>query len=61
MLCSACTKAATQICLQCAEVGAGEFCDACAGQHDCGEEMLLPLVNSPRTGVCGYCGPSVEP
>ena len=23
--------------------------------------MLLPLLNSPRTGVCGYCGPSVEP
>jgi hypothetical protein len=61
ILCSACTKPATQICLQCAGEGAGEFCDACAGQHDCGEEMLVPLINSPRTGVCGYCGPSVEP
>ena len=59
--CSACTKPATQLCLQCVEEGAGEFCDACASRHDCGEEMLVPLINSPRTGVCGYCGPSVEP
>jgi hypothetical protein len=47
ILCSACTKPATQICLQRAEEGAGEICDACAGQHDCGEEMLVPLMNSP--------------
>ena len=59
--CSVCAKPATQLCLQCAEDGAGGFCDACASQHDCGEEMLVPLINSPRTGVCGYCGPSVEP
>ena len=61
ILCSVCTKPATQLCQQCAEEGAAEFCDACAGQHDCGEEMLVPLINSPRTGVYGYCGPSVEP
>jgi len=59
--CSDCAKPATQLCRQCAEGGAGELCDACAGQHDCGEEMLVPVINSPRTGVCGYCGPSVEP
>jgi hypothetical protein len=59
--CSVCTNPATQLCRQCLEEGAGEFCDACASQHDCGEEMLVPLINSPRTGVCGYCGPSVEP
>ena len=59
--CSVCAKPATQLCQECAEGGAGELCDACAGQHDCGEEMLMPLINSPRTGVCGYCGPSVEP
>lgn len=59
--CSVCTKPATQLCQQCVEEGAGELCNACAGQHDCGEEMLVPLINSPRTGVCGYCGPSVEP
>lgn len=33
------------------------LCDECACDDD-GEpdEMCLPLVNSPRTGVCGYCG-----
>ena len=59
--CSVCAKPATQLCRQCIEEAAGELCDACAGRHDCGEEMLVPLINSPRTGVCGYCGPSVEP
>jgi hypothetical protein len=59
--CSACAKPATQLCQQCTEGGGGEFCDTCASQHDCGEEMLVPLINSPRAGVCGYCGPSVEP
>lgn len=59
--CSVCANPATQLCLQCSEDGAGGFCDTCASQHDCGEEMLVPLINSPRTGVCGYCGPSVEP
>jgi len=59
--CSVCAKPATQLCGQCVEEGTGEFCDACAGQHECGEEMLMPLINSPRAGVCGYCGPSVEP
>ena len=59
--CSVCTNPATQLCRQCVEESAGGFCDACASQHDCGEEMLVPLINSPRTGVCGYCGPSVEP
>ena len=24
--------------------------------HDCGEEAILPVVNSPRMGVCGYTG-----
>lgn len=37
------------------------FCDACASKHECGEEMLSPIVDSPRTGVCGYIGPSIEP
>jgi Zn finger protein HypA/HybF involved in hydrogenase expression len=31
------------------------LCDTCArGVQD--QEMLLPLVNSPRAGVCGYTG-----
>lgn len=31
------------------------YCKTCAERHD-REEELLPLVNSPRTGVCGYTG-----
>ena len=44
------------ICAQCIYEDKGCLCDACARSHECGEEMLLPLVNSPRAGVCGYTG-----
>lgn len=30
------------------------LCDGCIGDYD--EDQHLPLLNSPRTGVCGYCG-----
>ena len=56
--CAQCGKPATQICVGCEGV---TLCDACAPEHECGEDMLMPLLNSPRSGVCGYCGPSVEP
>lgn len=59
--CARCEKPATQVCSQCLWDGAGTLCDACAKEHDCGEEMLLEAVNSPRLGVCGYSGPSKEP
>jgi hypothetical protein len=32
------------------------YCDKCLTKHECGDEMSLPVVNSPRMGVCGYCG-----
>lgn len=53
-----CGKPATQICCGC---DGGVLCDKCGKTHECGDKMLLELVNSPRTGVCGYCGPSIEP
>lgn len=56
--CFQCGKPATQACVECE---GAPMCDACATEHECGEEMLLPILNSPRAGVCGYCGPSVEP
>lgn len=31
------------------------FCESCI-EEDSEEFYLLPLVNSPRTGVCGYVG-----
>lgn len=55
--CDECGKAfAVQICTECQWNGSGWLCEACAKDHECGEEMLLPVVNSPRTGVCGYMG-----
>jgi len=54
--CDACGKAATAICTQCLYEGKGFCCAAHASNHDCGEEMLSPVVNSPRMGVCGYTG-----
>jgi len=59
--CTRCKKPATQTCTECDCQGDGALCETCAASHECGEEMLLPIVNSPRTGVCGYCGPSIEP
>ncbi|MFH0964986.1 MAG: hypothetical protein V2A58_13380 [Planctomycetota bacterium] len=54
--CQACGKPATQVCAECVYAGEGWLCGECAKNHDCGEEMLLPVVNSPRVGMCGYTG-----
>ncbi len=54
--CDVCDKPATSLCTQCIYEDKGCLCDGCAKSHECGEEMLLPLVNSPRAGVCGYTG-----
>lgn len=54
--CDVCGKPATNTCTQCIYEDTGCLCDACAKDHECGEAMLLPMVNSPRAGVCGYTG-----
>jgi hypothetical protein len=51
--CDHCGKTATNTCLECEEF----VCDRCLESHECGEEMMLDVVNSPRMGVCGYGGP----
>lgn len=53
-----CGKPATNICSICNydDPENAWLCDECAKKHECGEEMLLPVLNSPRTGECGYCG-----
>ncbi|MHB8731060.1 MAG: IS1096 element passenger TnpR family protein [bacterium] len=57
MLCEVCGNAAVCVCPQCLEGAAGWFCDQCAGGHQCATEIdLLPVVNSPRVGMCGYTG-----
>ena len=48
--CDNCSKLATSTCVECEEF----VCDQCRESHECGEEMLLDVVNSPRMGVCGY-------
>ena len=54
--CSSCKNLASYVCSQCIYDGTGWVCDECADKHECGEEMLLPVVNSPRVGVCAYEG-----
>lgn len=58
--CIKCKKEkATKICSVCFyEEGRiqSSFCNTCILQHKCGEEMALPIVDSPRSGVCGYTG-----
>jgi hypothetical protein len=54
--CMSCNKTAAHICTECMLVGEGCLCEECVDEHECGEEMLLPIVNSPRVGECGYTG-----
>jgi len=55
IVCDECGKTATLVCTQCDFEGAW-LCEECSEDHECGEDMMLPVVNSPRVGVCGYCG-----
>lgn len=63
LLCDQCgKKPAVAICTECACEGAGGLlCKECAKTHECGEEMLLDVCNSPRMGVCCYTGSSCYP
>lgn len=54
--CGRCENPATTICVECIYDGGGWLCDKCARKHGCDKEMFLPVVNSPRSGVCGYTG-----
>jgi len=57
VVCEKCGKPAVHVCAQCIYDGKGWVCDKHASKHKCGEDMLLPVVNSPRMGMCGYTGP----
>lgn len=64
--CMVCGEQATLICLDCLyEVdGPCELCDAHWETHEHDSENYggpMPLVNSPRTGMCGYEGPAEPP
>lgn len=58
ILCVSCGKPATRVCGICFHSGDAWFCQTCASRHQCegGGEAFLPVVNSPRTGLCGYTG-----
>lgn len=55
------SKPAVTICTECAWDDEGWLCEECVKNHECDDEMFLPVVNSPRTGVCGYTGESLLP
>jgi hypothetical protein len=56
LLCETCQNKPDIICMECQEL----VCEACKEDHgDCGEDFMLPVVNSPRMGICGYCGPNL--
>lgn len=50
--CSDCGRLATKFCTECDAF----YCDQCLLDHKCGDETALPVVNSPRMGICGYTG-----
>lgn len=63
-VCQECTEAAKWLCLECLyeDYNTGHLCDEHAEEHphdSYGEP--LPLVNSPRLGMCGYTGPAEPP
>lgn len=66
IICSKCGKApATQMCTVCVYNTDAFFCDKCAKLHaetcpDFGDYSALPVVNSPRMGVCAYEGGTID-
>ena len=63
LLCEKCGKLpATELCTVCYSYGNKSlFCSSCAKKHaksceDFNDYAALPVVNSPRMGVCGYTG-----
>jgi len=66
IMCDICGKApATRICSVCMDEESAAFCDQCAPKHaegcdDFADYASMPIVNSPRMGVCGYTGGSID-
>ena len=67
LLCDKCGKEpAMQLCMICyGNQDEGLFCAKCAKKHastcnDFAEYSAMPVVNSPRMGVCGYDGGTID-
>jgi len=57
LFCSKCHKPAELVCPYCVDVKLTLFCAAHAEKHRCSiTETFLPVVNSPRMGICRYTG-----
>lgn len=54
--CTECDDTATFLCSYCVDAGGAFVCEAHIDDHECGDEAMLPVVNSPRMGVCAYTG-----
>ena len=64
LICMECDRQAAWLCMECIydHDRDGTLCEEHARAHehdDYGEPM--PIVNSPRTGLCGYMGPAEPP
>jgi len=63
--CTQCGERATSFCVVCVEEdgGPGGLCAIHVESHPHDEEAIgpLPVVNSPRSGLCGYRGPAKPP
>lgn len=54
--CEICGAEAKEVCTQCIWDGRGFVCRKCIKKHKCAEPYFLPVVNSPRMGMCGFTG-----
>lgn len=66
--CSDCEEPAVWICPFCSDewgtwASPAFFCREHGREHSCTEELgeLMPVVDSPRMGVCGYTDPAEPP
>ena len=61
--CTTCDQPAEWLCLKCLEGDAPDtFCTQHADAHrHQTQDVLLPIVNSPRVGMCTYSGPATPP
>ena len=60
--CMECDAPATSLCMECVyDERSGTLCEAHARGHGHEDDELMPVVNSPRMGLCGYTGPATPP
>ena len=58
--CYFCQEPAEYLCTRCIYEELALYCAKHVADHPCDEYAYLPVVNSPRMGVCGYEGPGEE-